>query len=349
MLMITYMPILKGREGEISAVEHLSPTLRQVLPIFEVDPATHDPIEDAYRFSEKVYESLPAGRVIAVDVRHLHGPITGLRRPMSVIADDLDGWLIPMLPVLHLDDSVAQLADARYAAELHRGTAILRLGSDTRNPDDAEAEEALDRLHDQAGLPIKQCHLLLDLFAVNSEKDLTRAEPVVRKCVAWAHRYPWRSITVAAGAMPPSISHIPVTTPTLLRRWDRELWARVTDLGVQYADYGIAHPAIAGANWPPMPNLRYTDDEAWWIYRRPREAMHRHPMYDLCEALVASDHWPATGRDFSWGDEQIAERAGGHPGPGNPTNWRAWTTSHHLAHVVNQLTRSNPNDDRRSR
>lgn len=346
--MVTYMPILKGREGEINAVGHLSPALRRVLPIFEVDPATHDPIKDAYRFSKKVCGSLPAGRVIAVDVWHLKDPTTGLRRPMRDIADDLDGWLIPMLPVLHLDDSPARLAEARYAAELHRGTAILRLGSDTHDPDDAEAEEALDRLHDQAGLPIEQYHLLLDLFELRSERNLTRAEPVVRKCVSWAQRYPWRSITVAAGAMPPSISHIPVTTPTPVRRWDLELWQRVADLGVQYADYGIAHPAIAGAKWPPMPSLRYTDDEAWWIYRRPREAMQRHPMYDLCEALVASDHWPATGRDFSWGDQQIAARAVGHSGPGNPANWRAWTTSHHLAHVVNQLTRSNPTDGRRS-
>jgi hypothetical protein len=63
-------------------------------------------------------------------------------------------------------------------------------------------------------------------------------------------------------------------------------------------------------------------------------------MYELCQALVASDHWPAAGRDFSRGDHQIAARAGGLGGPGNATNWRAWTTSHHLTYVVDQLMRS---------
>lgn len=339
--MITYMPILKGREGEFSAVEHLSPALvRQVLPIFEVVPATHDPIQDAYRFSRKVQASLPAGLTIAVDVRHLEENTDGLRRPMQDIADDLAGFLVPMLPVLHLDDSPARLADIRYAANIHSGHTVLRLGDDTRDPDDVEAEEALDHLRHQAGLRIEQCHLLLDAFEVRSERDLTRVEPVVRKCVSWAQRYPWRSVTVAAGAMPQSISRLPVNTATPVRRWDLHLWQRVADLGVRYADYGIAHPAMAGARWRPTPNLRYTADEVWWIYRWPQEKVDRPAMYDLCETLVASDHWPAEGGEFCWGDHQIAVRARGDEGPGSPSNWRAWTTSHHLAQVVDQLRRS---------
>lgn len=344
--MVAYLPILKGREGEFNAVEHLSPALvRRVLPIFEVDPATDDPTKDAYRFSEKMRDSLPRGLVIAVDVRHLEDPTaTGVRRPMRVIADDLEGWRIPMLPVLHLDDSVGRLADARYAADLHRGTAILRLGSDTSDPDDAEAEEALDRLHDQVGLPIEQYHLIVDVSEVRSERDLTRAEPVVRKCVAWAQRYPWRSVTVAAGAMPPSLSHIPFLAPTALQRWDLQLWQRIANLSVQYADYGIAHPRPAGQGRRPKPNLRYTDDKNWWIYRWPEDKTNRPAMYDLCETLLGSEHWPAQGPDLSWGDQQIAARASGHGGPGNATNWRAWTTSHHIAHVADQLTRSRHGD-----
>jgi hypothetical protein len=99
---------------------------------------------------------------------------------------------------------------------------------------------------------------VLDLFEMRSERDLTRVEPVVRKCVSSAQRYPWRSVTVAAGAMPQSISHVPANTPTPVRRWDLQLWRRVPDLGVQYADCGIAHSGMAAASWRPMPSLRYT-------------------------------------------------------------------------------------------
>ena len=47
-LVVTYMPILKGREGEFSAVSHLADTLvPHVLPIFEVVLIANDPIRDA--------------------------------------------------------------------------------------------------------------------------------------------------------------------------------------------------------------------------------------------------------------------------------------------------------------
>jgi hypothetical protein len=125
-----------------------------------------------------------------------------------------------------------------------------------------------------------------------------------------------------------------------VRRWDLHLWQRLADLGVRYADYGVAHPGMVGPGWRPMPSLRYTDDEVWWIYRWPQGGADRSAMYDLCAALVASAHWPAEGADLSWGDSEIAARASGSRGPGNATNWRAWTTSHHLAHVLNQLKRT---------
>ncbi|TQJ23674.1 T4 beta protein [Micromonospora sp. A202] len=339
--MVTYMPILKGREGEFKAFAHLPTALvSHILPIFEVVATANGPIKDAYRFVNQVRESAPADLRIAVDVRHLSDPTEGVRLPLRDIAYDLAAWGIPMLPVLHLYDTEARLADVRLAADLHSGHTILRLGSDNRGPDDGEAEEALDRLQNEIGLTIEHCHLVLDVSEVRSERDLTRVEPVVRKCASWARRYPWRSITVAAGAMPQSISHLPVHRPTALRRWDLQLWQRVQDLGIQYADYGIAHPGIAGAAWRPMPSLRYSDDEVWWIYRWPQVTADRHAMYDLCKELVASDHWPIQGRDFSWGDHQIAARADGVGGPGNAANWRAWTTSHHLAQVMDQLGRS---------
>ena len=66
------MPILKGREGEFSAIAHLSTAMaRRLLPIFEVVPTAKGPTEDAYKFAAKVRESMHANMAIAVDVRQL--------------------------------------------------------------------------------------------------------------------------------------------------------------------------------------------------------------------------------------------------------------------------------------
>jgi hypothetical protein len=59
-------------------------------------------------------------------------------------ADDLDEWGVPILPVLRLSDSDAQMADVRDAADLHLVQAVVRLGSVTADPDDDEAEAQID-------------------------------------------------------------------------------------------------------------------------------------------------------------------------------------------------------------
>ncbi|MEU7945041.1 hypothetical protein AB0C50_10230 [Micromonospora taraxaci] len=104
--MVTYMPILKGREGEFRAFTHLPASLVwHILPIFEVVPTGNGPIKDAYRFGNQARESVPADLTIAVDVRHLSDPTEGVRRPLRDIADDLAAWGIPMLPVLQSSSS----------------------------------------------------------------------------------------------------------------------------------------------------------------------------------------------------------------------------------------------------
>lgn len=336
--MAVYVPVLKGREGEFRAITHLATDLiPQVLPIFEVPPSEEGPTKDAYKFVGKVRDFLPYGLPIAVDVRYLDDPSQGLRRPLRDIAEDLAALAIPMLPVMHLDDSDQRIADAGYAATQHSGHAIVRLGGPFAAPDDEVAEKHLHRIRDHAGIAVEDCGLVLDFFAVGSERDVTRAEPIVRKCVSWAQRYPWQSITVVAGAMPESLSGLPTHQASPVRRWDARLWERVRDLGVRYGDYGVAHPKMTVGGWRPPPNIRYTADDVWWIYRWAADRNRGAGMHDLCRTLVTADHWPSEGRGFSW--------ARWRGGPGTPTYWRAWSTSHHLAQVVTQLTRTRPQGD----
>lgn len=334
------MPILKGREGEFRAIEQLSGARSlPLLPIFEVPPSGGGPTKDAYAFSQRAQRWVPQGLRIGVDLQYLADPSSGNRTPVNDIAEDLDGWGIPIVPVLHLTDSPQRLADLGRAAERHGGRAIVRLGSATSDPDDGEAGTRLGRLQEHAGLTTEQCDLLLDMFEVRSERDVTRAEPVVRKCVSWAQRHSWRSVTVAAGGMPTSISALPTNTPVPIRRWDAALFDRVRELGIHFGDYGIAHPQMTTGGRPPMPNLRYTGDGFWWIYRWPRESSGNASFFDLCANLVGSDHWPDEGREHCWGDAQLALRAVGAKGPGTAMNWRAWATSHHLAFVLRELDR----------
>jgi len=337
--MVIYLPVLKGRDGEFKALSNLSASLvPHLLPIFEVVPSERGPTRDAYAFVEKVWDAAPPDLSVAVDLQYLEDPSDGIRRPLHDIGEDLAARGVPMLPVLHLADSPQRLADAGTAARLHAGHAVLRLGGAAMDPNDEEAEAQLDRIARYSGLSVERCALVLDFFEIRSERDVSRVEPIVRKCVSWAQRRPWQSITVASGAMPENISDLPTNAATPLRRWDRLLWERIRDLDVQYGDYGIAHPKMTGGGWPPNPNIRYTADESWWVYRWVRDKATNAAVYDMCKALVAAGHWPGTEPSFCWGDNEIALRAAGRAGPGNPTSWRAWGTSRHLAFIVDELT-----------
>ncbi|MFG1656600.1 beta family protein [Micromonospora chersina] len=337
-VLVVYFPILKGREGEMKAISNVDEALiPHIVPVFEVPPGNvRGPVQDAYAFIQRAQEAIPPNMTIAVDARHLSEPHEGIRRPLRDIASDLHGWGIPVLPVAHLDDTPDRLTDVGFAAALHGGQAIVRLGNDSADPDDKEAEAKLSYVLKGAGLRTENCALILDVFEIRSERDVTRVEPIVRKCISWAQQYPWQSIIVAAGAMPETISHLPTNIATPIRRWDLELWRRVQELAVDYGDYGIAHPGMAHGRWAPMPSLRYTDSDVWWTYRWAKDGNGNAPMYDLCKALTAADHWPPEGRGYSWGDGEIALRAIGNAGPGNATSWRAWGTSHHLAYVSAQ-------------
>jgi hypothetical protein len=335
--MVTYMPILKARPGEFQAVGFLQPELvPAVVPVFEVIKNDSDPARDTLRFGELVREWFPRrAPTIAVDVGQLSDLPPARLGHLESIANELSCQGYEMLPVVRPDDSTERLAAARSAANLHTGRAVLRLSCD--DTADARIEQLGERLHTYMGLPTEQFDLLLDASSVTTENHVTRMEPLVRKGVMVASRFPWHSVTVASGAMPLAMPSGPNTMVSRLPRWDLTLWRRLRDLDVQYSDYGVGHPTPPRGSRHPRPNIRYTTDDAWWIYRWPTDTHLADAVHELCRMVVAADHWPADGARFSWGDAQIFQRTLRPGRPGNATSWRAWATSHHIAHVVAQL------------
>ncbi|WP_306206202.1 beta family protein [Actinoplanes sp. RD1] len=327
-----YRPILRPRRGELAALHHLDPaSARRISPIVELGPAD--------RLPQLLRQFPPRTGAVAVDLAALPDPGDPLVSPPLDLAEELAELGVAMLPVLRAYDSNRRLVEHGLAARMHLERAVLRLRphTDARNP--AEATATTNRLLSGSGLQAERVDLIIDLAETACTAHAARFEDRARHVLRWARSTPWRSITVAAGAMPPNLDDLPTDEPVTVGRLDARMWARLREPGVGYADYGVTSPVRRnGSNHRQLPTLRYTAEDDWWIYRWARRGGRSDDRcQDLCRTLVASAHWPATGGHFSWGDAEIARRARSARGGGSPASWIAWSTSHHLAHVLHTL------------
>jgi hypothetical protein len=328
-----YRPILRPRRGELTALHHLdAASADRVTPIFEWEPGA-----DLVRL---IRQHRPPTRAIAADLGAVADHADPLESPALDLAEGLADLGVPLVPVVRPYDSRRRLAEHGLAARMHLRRAILRLQPhvDATNP--AEADAVTSRVLTGTGLEAERFDLLIDLAETACVAHADTVEERARRVVRWARARPWRSVSVASGAMPPNLDDLPTDRPVAVGRLDARVWDRLREPGVGYADYGVTSPVRRrGVQFHrQLPTLRYTAERDWWIYRWARRGGRSDDRcHDLCRTLVGSPQWPAEGARFSWGDAEIARRARTARGAGSSTGWIAWSTSHHIAHVLRTL------------
>jgi hypothetical protein len=331
---IAYRPILRPRRGEITALHHLDPAAaRRVLPLLEWEPGVD---------LVALFRCLPPRTgAVAVDFGAIGDSPDPLVSPPLDVAEGLADLGVPLVPVLRPYESRRRLLEHGLAARMHLGRAVLRLQPhvDAANP--AEADAVVDRIVRGTDLATGSIDLVVDLAETACPARVDRVADRARRVIRWSRGRSWRSVSVASGAMPPNLDDLPADQPVTVGRLDARLWSRLREPGIGYADYGVTSPVRrAGVrHHRQLPTLRYTAERDWWIYRWARRGGRSDDRcHDLCRTLVGSAHWPVQGARFSWGDAQIARRARTAGGAGSPAGWMAWSTSHHIAHVLQALT-----------
>ncbi len=331
---IAYRPILRPRRGEITALHHLDPdAARHVLPLLEWEPGA-----DLVALLRTLPPRTPA---VAVDFGAIGDSPDPLASPPLEVAESLADLGVPLMPVLRPHESRRRLVEHGLAARMHLGRAVLRLQPHVDATCPAEANAVVDRVLRGTDLDAGCIDLVVDLAETACAAHADQVEDRARRVVRWARGLSWRSVSVASGAMPPNLDDLPTDEPVTVGRLDARVWGRLHEPGVGYADYGVTSPVRrAGVrHHRQLPTLRYTAEREWWINRlAPRGGRSDDRCHDLCRTLVGSPHWPARGARFSWGDAQIARRARTAGGAGSPAGWMAWSTSHHIAHVLQALT-----------
>src|SRR3954447_1413364 len=215
-----YRPILRPRRGELAALSHLAPgDESRVIPILEVEPG---------RGILPLIRQLPLRvRAVAIDFSSVPEPRGLLWRPALDLAESLADLGVAMLPVLRAHESNRRLTAHGLAARMHLRRAVLRLQPhvDAGNP--AEANAVADRLLQGAGLEAEEVDLLIDLAETACVAHADAVEERCRRVLRWGRGQPWRSVSVASGAMPANLDDLPTDQPVSVGRLDARVWARL--------------------------------------------------------------------------------------------------------------------------
>lgn len=345
-----YVPVLKGRQGELSALAAIQPvTRRAILPLLEMVPGSveetgqHGQLRVVINRTMKRLRAWAGSRVL-LDTGFLPPEAThgdGFGALGAAVSAAIDQG-VEATPVVHLDDDPQVYRDASTLhAELRRGLAI-RLGVEDLDEDPEDIEDALTELLDRVGADRGDVDLVMDVGVVSGDLSVRAGARLVADALrGLADVEAWRNLIVTGGAFPSDLSTFEPWIIGEATRHDAMLHdylrqRRRLPRMPTFGDYAITHPAlVTGAPYPAPPQLRYAVADRWLVLKgRRNDPRGNEQFYDVCERLAA--HPDFVGAALGNADVRIASSRS--KGPGNAATWREVGTTHHLDFVVRRIT-----------
>jgi hypothetical protein len=336
----TYFPILRWKQGEVSAMRRLASSDRSsMLPLAEVQAL--EPGTAQLKLRKALDWAGAASMPVAIDLRHAYArrvPLTALARLTAALqASGLIAW-----PVIHESDAL--LDPGNLSSFKGQPAVVLRI-----NPSEtlvANAVGLVSAFRTAMGRRA-DIYVVLDLGSIgeiDSRALAAMIEPFVAGVLATNYV---TQVAVAGGSFPYSLGGLKVGVSNRLPRRELEVWkslrARPSCSELAFGDYGVTNPAPLEELDPrtinPSAAIRYTLKNEWWVLRasgvRSRGKGGMGQYNDLCRLLVSSSDY--SGSAFSYGDNQYQVHSQPGASSGSFMTWRRDATSHHLVYTVRQL------------
>jgi len=353
----TYMPILKGRQGELWSLRELG-SRQGVCPVIEVprikwnykaNGPAHTVEEHVTRFVREFDKALKRINTCAVDAYLLDGngsddSTAALREILGLCASR--GHILTPTTGLERDSSYNRVA-GRHARRHSSGCVVRLEREDLQDPEDLKT--VIEDLMVELGLEPSDIDLIADLKFLREEDERNDLDLLIEMLPRLPYLDRWRSFWFAAGTFPEFLTGIPGDSEEYIARVEWTIWnALVRGLPAArapgFADYGITHPISPDVDPEVMnmsANIRYTTEHSCLVLKGRGVRNHPRGHYqfnDLCRKLVAKDEY--SGSDFSPGDLYLYDCARDLEGPGNASKWRQAGTSHHVEFVARQIAKA---------
>lgn len=133
------------------------------------------------------------------------------------------------------------------------------------------------------------------------------------------------------------------------KRYDFKIFGKLMEIyndeKLAYSDYGVTKFTESEMDFSMMqygvlPKIKYTTENVYYVLKGKKDHIRKvftRSYIDMAQEIVNSNYY--SGRDFSYGDAAIYEKATSHkPKPGGSTQWVTYCASHHLTFVMKQLS-----------
>jgi Beta protein len=327
-----YVPVLRWKAAEISAVRELTSTQRQRLkPLFEFVPQT--------------FKDLPLQRAVALNARDI-AVNWGWDRPCLVDPSPLGPSVAATTYALldhqpHLNATLVTpfrpIVEPRVLRELKR-VKTLGLGVRISAYEFRQVgfHESLTRLIEQTGVAVTSIDLIIDFGGITAPP-----RNIFQIITAIEALGEWRSVTVLAGAFPPDLSKLKKNDQHFLPRHEWTAYCAYIQAGgtANYGDYTIQHAVFEeheGKGMNFSASIRYASLTDWVIMRGESVREAGYEQWPASAQLLC-ERREFLGATFSAGDNYIKTMSEQQEKTGGPKEWLTAGINHHLALVAYQL------------
>ncbi|WP_336510296.1 beta family protein [Photobacterium arenosum] len=280
-------------------------------------------------FGETLKVSWPLSRPVLIDAENIDHHSTSTYHPIDDITKDAQQSGKSIIPVYSPDYSQNYL----IAVQRNCGNGIaLRL----KLNDYLRGAYHIPTILRNFNFPPTFIDLIIDLEDIKNA-SIALQQQVIQMCNNLMTQANWRNVIISSTCYPSSQAGIPINQIHLHPREEWQLWSSVIQSQSwiktpNFSDYPTAASTTASVNPRFMSqtvSIRYSDQNNWiFVKGLPVKGNGWGQTQQLCQLLVNSTYY--FGRNYSWGDEYIDDRANNINTSGGSKEWRKVAHTHHL-------------------
>lgn len=360
----TYVPILKAKPGEFSALGNLKLSYSEkITPFFEIPKFTKKVSESAYlrgstqpkkdyldKVCREITESCNSSNIFFDQFEWKPNVYTEAGEHIySYVFRKLSSSGFKVYPVIGLDrwDDIDYQNSLKNLSTPEDTLYCLRIDSETIEDayDQEHFIESIENIMDGMHLSGEQLIILFD-FGDVTKKSIVSLLADMHHLLKVVEDFGFHAKMMAGASFPTFINEAVKDEDSTgyVERREMVVWKALLNEDFEdliFADYGIRNPSSADDIPATHANgkIRYTMNNRYFVARghSKQKGNKGDQIYDLAKVIVNSQHY--LGISFSWGDKKIND-CSLKKLKGRPQDWIGFDTSHHISYVVEEVLES---------